>query len=101
MLLFCLTAWWNRGSMMTVVVIGLLASVATRAMILSIIDVTAFFVFTPSYQAPAHGLLLAAAMLSLADGATAVRDRIRLSRLEKVGPLHQKLAVEQTLVSAD
>ncbi len=74
MLLFCLSAPWRRGSTLMLVVIGLLAAVAARAMILSIIDVTAFFVFTPSYQAPAHGLVLAAAMLSLANGATAFRD---------------------------
>lgn len=80
MVLFFLTAPWSRGSMLTLAVIGLLAAVAARAMILSIIDVTAFFVFTPSYQAPAHGLLLAAAMLALADGATALRDRIRRDR---------------------
>jgi hypothetical protein len=77
MVLFGLSAPWRRGSMMTLVVIGLLASVAARAMILSIIDVTAFFVFTPSYQAPVHGLVLASAMLSLGDGATALGDRIR------------------------
>ena len=77
MLLFVLTAPWRRRSMMTPVILGLLASVAARAMILSIIDVTAFFVFTPSYQAPAHGLVLAATMLALSYGGTAVRDRIR------------------------
>lgn len=80
MLLFLLTAPWTRGSTLTLAVIGLLGAVAARALILSIIDVTAFFVFTPSYQAPAHGLVLAAAMLALGAGATAIRDRIANAR---------------------
>jgi hypothetical protein len=64
--LFCLR---RRNPSMAVIIAGLLAAVAARAMILSVIDVTAFFVFTPSYQAPAHGLLLAATMFALGNAA--------------------------------
>lgn len=62
-----------------VLVGGLLTAVAARVLILALIDVSSFVVFTPGYQTPMYPLVLIAAML-MAHGATATfraGDRIR------------------------
>lgn len=54
----------------TLFVIALLSAVAGRVLILALIDVTSFVVFTPGYQTPMYPLVLIAGML-MAYAATA------------------------------
>jgi hypothetical protein len=57
--LICAVRW--RGDRKTLVLIAAsLAAIAARVLILALIDVTSFFVFTPGYEAPSHALLLVA-----------------------------------------
>lgn len=58
---------------MTLLIAGLLAAVAARVLILSLIDVTSFWVFTPGYQSPSHALLLIAASLLAYGGSRNAR----------------------------
>ena len=46
----------------TLLIGGVLAAVAARVMILALIDVTSFSVFTPGYQSPSHPLVLLAGL---------------------------------------
>ncbi len=64
-----------RDWRMVVLVAGLLAAILTRVLLLSMIGVTSFWVFTGGYQAPSHAFLLIACVLMAHDAVIAVRSR--------------------------
>lgn len=68
--------WWRTRDWRVVVLIAaLLAAILTRVLLLSIIDVTSFWVFTAGYQSPSHALLLIACVLMAHDAMLATRAR--------------------------
>jgi hypothetical protein len=54
---------------------GVLAAFAARVMILALIDVTSFSVFTPNYQAPSYPFMLLAGLWMAYAGFSAMRNR--------------------------
>jgi hypothetical protein len=80
-LLYLLNVRWlarSRGDWtIAVLIAALLAAVAGRILILSLIEVTSFWVFTGGYQSPSHPLLLIAGVLMACEAIVALRSRWR------------------------
>lgn len=60
---------------LALLIAGLLSAILARVLILSMIDVTSFWVFTGGYQAPSHALLLIACVLIAHDASRETRAR--------------------------
>lgn len=80
-LLYCSNLLWlarqRRDWMTPLLIAGLLATIAFRMLILSLIDVTSFDALIDVYQAPAYPLLMLVCVLCANDALTALRGRLR------------------------
>lgn len=66
----------SRGDWrMALLIAGLLSAILARVLILSMIDVTSFWVFTGGYQSPSHALLLVGCVLVAHEAVVALRTR--------------------------
>jgi hypothetical protein len=75
--LFCVKWLMQRQGEGTIAILmaGLLATIAARVLILALIDVTSFDVFTGGYQSPEYPLLLIVGVVAGHGGIVALRSR--------------------------
>jgi hypothetical protein len=66
----------KRDAATAILMAGLLGAVALRVLILSLIDVTSFDVFTTGYQAPEYPLLLIVAVVAAHKAIDGLRARL-------------------------